>query len=158
MDKTVQKRDAWIWTFVNYINFEGSFAKAIVPLQDCNVNHAPCPRTVAPNRDRADSQPFRDRAFATLRARKLLEIHLSSTRSPSLKSFRGNRSRNAVERGRSSRWRVVRRLVNRDKRKPALFRGTEITGWFSREKFRTRFLQWLKKYTRKIRLACSSCF
>lgn len=37
---------------MNYINFQGVLvgyarAKAIVPLQDSNVNHTPCPRLIA---------------------------------------------------------------------------------------------------------------
>lgn len=159
-------------TPVNYINFEGVLvgyvrAKAIVPLQDSNVNHAPCPRTVqqqtlAPNRDRADSRPSRDHRAANVRlwsppyAWKLGDPprrSISRQRSPSLKGLRARFPwepiEKRVERDRAEGPRDDV-LVNRDKRNPALFRGTEITGWFSREKFRTRFLRRLKNiYTRE---------
>lgn len=118
-------------TPVNYINFEGVLvgyvrAKAIVPLQDSNVNHAPCPRTVqqqtlAPNRDRADSRPSRDHraancAFmiAALRLktwRSTSSIDLSST-IPVVERFArtvsvgtDRETGRTRSRGRSSRWR-----------------------------------------------------
>lgn len=118
-------------TPVNYINFEGVLvgyvrAKAIVPLQDSNVNHAPCPRTVqqqtlAPNRDRADSRPSRDHRAANcafmitaLRLktwRSTSSIDLSST-IPVVERFArtvsvgtDRETGRTRSRGRSSRWR-----------------------------------------------------
>lgn len=118
-------------TPVNYINFEGVLvgyvrAKAIVPLQDSNVNHAPCLRTVqqqtlAPNRDRADSRPSRDHRAANcafmitaLRLktwRSTSSIDLSST-IPVVERFArtvsvgtDRETGRTRSRGRSSRWR-----------------------------------------------------